>query len=168
MHHYHDDVPHIVIEQRGGGFSTFVWGVLAGAAAGLLLAPRSGSETQEILRNTAERVRRSAEEGIDEVRHAVERTREAVQDQVTSVRDLFEDQADQARDAVDAGRQAARDARLNLERRIAEAKRTGRPEGGLSAAQPASAIEEAPPVGPEGDLVITEVEAEPLPPEERL
>jgi gas vesicle protein len=41
---------YVIIEQRSSGnFGTFVWGLLVGAAAALLFAPKSGRETREEL-----------------------------------------------------------------------------------------------------------------------
>lgn len=128
MRHKHDDLPHIIIETEaeGGGFSSFLLGALVGAAAALLLAPRSGSETQRQLREFATRLRDEAEEQVDGARSTVtglvDRTRGALEDRISSVRGELETRADQARTAVDAGRRAARQAREELQRRVDDAK----------------------------------------------
>lgn len=122
----HDDLPYIVIERHSGGASPFLWGALIGAGVALLLAPRSGEETQRELRNGARRLRGAAEDRVSNARErvtgAVDRARQTVTERVDSVRDTIEMQAERARVAVDAGRQAARDARSELERRVADAK----------------------------------------------
>lgn len=120
----YDDAPYIVIERRSGGFTPFLWGALLGAGAALLLAPRSGEETQEEIRRNAMRLRSAAEGRVTTAREAVHRTRDRVQDRVDTVRGAIETRADQARQALDAGRRAARDARSELERRVAEAKQS--------------------------------------------
>src|SRR5690606_16733384 len=80
----HDHVPYIVIERHSGGAAPFLWGLLLGAGAALLLAPRSGEETQAEIRERARRLRSSAEDRVDSVRGTVtdrvSRTREQVQD----------------------------------------------------------------------------------------
>lgn len=146
----HDDFPYLVIERRSAGVAPFLWGAVLGAVAGVLLAPRSGEETQRRLRDGARQVRQGAEERVAEVKGAVDRTRDAIREQVTSVRDRFEHQTEQAMGAVDTGRRVARETRDRLERRFEEARRT-RP--GERAA-------------PEGEVVVTEAPGEePLPPE---
>src|SRR5690606_22856466 len=52
----HENVPYIVIEREGGGVGPFLWGVLLGAGVALLLAPRSGEETQEEIRLRARKL----------------------------------------------------------------------------------------------------------------
>ncbi|MFW6331533.1 MAG: YtxH domain-containing protein, partial [Gemmatimonadota bacterium] len=44
----HED-GYVIIERRTGNFGTFVWGLLVGAAAALIFAPKSGRETREEL-----------------------------------------------------------------------------------------------------------------------
>jgi gas vesicle protein len=123
----YDDVPYIVIERRSsGGLGPFFWGLLLGAGAALLYAPRSGEETQEEIRERARRIRAAAEDRVvgarDTVVDVVSRTRDRIQDQIDTVRDTIETRTDQAREVVDAGRRAARDARSDLERRVSDAK----------------------------------------------
>src|SRR5690606_37749852 len=87
----HDNVPYIVIERHSGGVSPFLWGLLMGAGAALLLAPRSGEQTQEEIRQRARRLRDMAEERVDSVRgtmtDTINRTRSQVQDRYDSVRE---------------------------------------------------------------------------------
>jgi gas vesicle protein len=151
----HDDMPYIVIERRSGGVTPFLWGALLGAGVALLLAPRSGAETQAEIRERAQRLRTAAEDRVNGVRDAVSdsvtRTRDRIQDRIDSVRDSIESRAEQARNAVDAGRRAARDARSELERRVAEAR------GGYRSAPEPEIEDEEPPVPPAPDVVITDV-----------
>lgn len=118
----HDDLPYIVIERHSGGAAPFLWGALIGAGIALLLAPRSGAETQEEIRSRVLRLRSEAEGRVNEARDRVTRTRGRIFDRIDSVRSAIEEQADRARDAVDTGRRVAKDARSELERRLAEAK----------------------------------------------
>ncbi|HET7275347.1 MAG TPA: YtxH domain-containing protein [Longimicrobiaceae bacterium] len=137
----YDDVPYIVIERHSAGVAPFVWGALIGAGIALFMAPRSGEETQEEIRQRVRRMRDSAEGRVNDVRDsftgAVSRTRGRMRDQI-----------DSARDAVDSGRQAARDARRDLEERVASVKGGRRDEG-----RPMESMD-----GP--DVVITEVTIE--------
>ena len=142
----HDEMPYIVIERRSGGVGPFVWGALLGAGVALLLAPRSGQETQEEIRRTANRLRTGVEDRVtyarDSVTGAVTRTRDRVQGRVDTVRDAFE-----------SGRRVARDARSEIERRVADAKHTyqSAAERVRGAGRPSS---------PANDLVVTDVTVE--------
>jgi gas vesicle protein len=107
----HDDLPYVVIERHSGGGSSFFWGALVGAVAGMLLAPRSGAETQEEIRSRFRQLRDTAEGTLD-----------SVTSRVDSMRSTIDSQADRARGAVDTGRRAARQARSELERRLARAR----------------------------------------------
>ncbi len=125
----HDDVPYIVIERRSGGVGPFLWGVLMGAAAALLLAPRSGRETKEEIRRGVQRVRTAAEDRIEAARDTVTRTKErfggrfeAVKGRIDDVRDRIEPRAERAREVVDEGRRVARNMREEVERRLSHTR----------------------------------------------
>ena len=135
-----------MIETRGwGGAGTFVLGALVGAALALLLAPRSGAETQAEIAGAARRLRDDVGGRVtgarDRVAGRVDRTRERVSDTFGSVRGEVETRVQQARAALDAGRGAARDARGELPRSVDEAKRAyrGRRDGNSAAADQADA-----------------------------
>lgn len=120
----HDDLPTFVIETRGGdGAGTFLLGVLVGAAAALLLAPRSGMETQAEIAGAVRRAR----EGVGD---RVSGARERVSDTLDTVRGGVGTRVQQARAALDAGVDAARDAREELQRRVDDAKRAYRSRAG--------------------------------------
>src|SRR5687767_2604863 len=53
-------------------------GVALGAAAALLLAPRSGAETRQVLRNRGKRLRNRARSAWDDLQIELEATRRAV------------------------------------------------------------------------------------------
>jgi gas vesicle protein len=148
----YDEVPYVVIERHGSGAAPFLWGVIVGAGIALLLAPRSGAETQEEIRQRVRRVRDAAEDRVtgarDTVTGAVTRTRDRIQDRIDSVRGAVETRTEQARDALDAGRRAARDARSELERRVADAKHGHRVRE--------EEIVEAPPAAPTPDFFVPE------------
>jgi gas vesicle protein len=150
----YDDVPYIVIERRSAGFAPFLWGAIVGGAAALLLAPRSGEETQAELRRRADQLRTGVEDRVTSAREAVTRTREQVQDRIDSVREVVGSRVDQVRGAVDSGRRAASDARSELERRVADAKESVQ---GSSIIEPNAAADRNPIVT---EVVVTEVTVE--------
>jgi gas vesicle protein len=102
---------YVIIERRTGNFGTFVWGMLLGAAAALLFAPKSGRETRQELTDSVHRLRDQAEDKVHEVQRSVT---EAVED----VRRQFEEGIDTARRAVDSGKEAARASRAEMERHL--------------------------------------------------
>jgi gas vesicle protein len=82
--------------------NTFVWflaGLGLGALVGVLYAPRSGSETREVLRARAE-------EGRDFVRGRAREAREQAAQWADRGRDVVNQQKEQFRAAYEAGRQA--------------------------------------------------------------
>ena len=86
--------------------SSFVWflaGLGLGALAGVLYAPRSGSETRDAIRSRAE-------EGRDYVRGRAQEARSQANDWVDKGRDVVNQQKEQFRAAYEAGRQAYQDA----------------------------------------------------------
>jgi gas vesicle protein len=156
----YEDLPYIVIERRGSGAGPFVWGALLGAGIALLLAPRSGEETQAEIRRTARRLADAAGDRVDVARHSVtgaaERARGAVEDRISAVREVVETRAEQVRTAVTAGREAARQARGELERRVEDAKTAYR--AGVAATKAPRAGGDD--VLAEVDVVVTEVVVE--------
>jgi gas vesicle protein len=86
--------------------NTLVWflaGLGLGALAGVLYAPRSGTETRDVLRARAE-------EGRDYVRGRAREARDQASEWVDRGRDAVNQQKDQFRAAYEAGRQAYQDA----------------------------------------------------------
>jgi gas vesicle protein len=90
-------------DRDGNSFLWFIAGLGFGAIAGILYAPRAGSETREALRS-------KAEEGREFVR---ERARQA-RDQATGFadrgREILNQQKEQFRSAYEAGKQAYQEA----------------------------------------------------------
>jgi gas vesicle protein len=86
--------------------NSFVWflaGMGLGALVGVLYAPRSGSETRDVLRARAE-------EGRDYVRTRARDARSQASEWVDRGRDVVNQQKDQFRAAYEAGRQAYQEA----------------------------------------------------------
>ena len=122
-----DDQPYVVIERRSeGGVGAFLFGIALGAGVALLLAPRSGVETRRDIKRRARRVRRAAENVATEVTDTVvdtfQEARRRVEDQIDSALHVVDVKREQMHRAMEAGRAAAREARDELEQRIAETK----------------------------------------------
>ncbi|HEX3820453.1 MAG TPA: YtxH domain-containing protein [Candidatus Sulfotelmatobacter sp.] len=94
-------------DRDGSSFVWFLAGLGLGALAGVLYAPRSGSETREVLRARAE-------EGRDYMRSRAREVKEQVKDQASQWadkgRDVVNTQKEQFRAAYEAGRQAYHEA----------------------------------------------------------
>ncbi len=100
-------------DERNAGTSgvvlSFLLGALSGAALAILVAPRSGRETREMLgeklRETADRSRRLGEQALEKGREVAEDASGYVERQ----REALEKRRDRLSTAVEAGRQAYRD-----------------------------------------------------------
>lgn len=113
--YYDGEEPYMIVEHRTAGVGTFLLGALLGAGAAMLLAPQSGPETRR-------RITRTAQRATDAARDLVEEISSSVGDTIEQTRDSVELKKRQVSNAVDAGRAAARQAREELEFRIAESK----------------------------------------------
>lgn len=83
----------------GNSLGWFLAGLGIGAIAGVLYAPRSGSETREALRARAE-------EGRDLLRNRAREAREQAEQWVDRGKEVLTQQKEQFRSAFEAGRQA--------------------------------------------------------------
>jgi gas vesicle protein len=90
-------------DRDGNSFVWFLAGLGLGALAGVLYAPRSGSETREA-------IRARAEEGRDFVRNRARDAREQATQWADRGRDTLNQQKEQFRAAYEAGRQAYQEA----------------------------------------------------------
>ena len=86
-------------DRDGNSFLWFLAGVGIGAAVGVLYAPRSGSETREVLRS-------KADEGREYVRERANKAREQANEWVDRGREVVNQQKEQFCSAYEAGRQA--------------------------------------------------------------
>ena len=84
-------------------FSYFFLGLGLGVAVGVLFAPKSGSETRDLLLT-------KADEGKDYVRRRAEELRDSANDAIDKGKNVVSRQKDQLAAAVEAGKQAYRDA----------------------------------------------------------
>jgi gas vesicle protein len=129
-----DEGPYIVIERdSGGGVGSFILGALVGAGIALLLAPKTGAETQEDLKRQARKLRSAAEERVREAQRQLE-------ERLGEVREGVNTRIENVKEAVSAGRSAATDARSDLEKRLQRSKAAYR--AGVQAAREAIASEE--------------------------
>ncbi|UCC47764.1 MAG: YtxH domain-containing protein [Gemmatimonadota bacterium] len=133
MRDYDDDgVPYVVIERSGTGLIPFIWGALLGAAAALLLAPKSGAETQEELKERARRLREraegKAEELQDTLQDALARGRREVEDRYETAKKTVSEGRERAQEALDAGRKAAHAARSEVEEQVSRRRSRGKEE----------------------------------------
>jgi len=126
------DIPYIVIEKRQTSLAAFLWGAAVGAVTALLLAPKSGEETQQDIREGVRRLRDEAETKLTTIRGDIERhyetTREEVGERLDSARGELAVRKERAERAMRAGRDAAKKARVDLEKRVAETKAAYRAE----------------------------------------
>lgn len=121
-----NEVPYVIVEKTGSGLGAFLGGAVVGAIVALLYAPRSGAETQEELKAGVRRLRDDANRRMGDLREEVGETygrvREDVTDRLDVARDDLRARKANAEEAVKVGRDAARKAREDLERRVAETK----------------------------------------------
>lgn len=123
-----DDEQVVIIERGGGGsgIGPFLLGAAIGAGLALLFAPQSGAETRADIRRKARKARdaagRVATDVTDRVSDTFQEARRKVEEKIDSTREAIQAKRDQVHDAMAAGREAAAEARLDLETRLAETK----------------------------------------------
>jgi gas vesicle protein len=120
------DEPYVVIEQRQPGIGPFIAGLAIGAGLALLFAPKSGEQTRRELQRQARRVSDQAQDFVSElsgsVGDTINQAKEKIGSRIDAARDAVELRRRQVTNAVEAGREAAQQARVELEQRIAETK----------------------------------------------
>ena len=126
MRDHHDDEPYVVIEKHSSGMGSFFLGLAIGAGLALLFAPQSGRETRATIARGARRARRAAGDAVegvtDKVADTFESAKQKVEERIDAVRGAVQEKRDHVHRAVQAGREAAQQARMDLERRLAETK----------------------------------------------
>ena len=90
-------------DSDGSSFIWFLAGLGVGALAGVLYAPRPGSETREALRSRAE-------EGREYVKNRAQDVKEQASEWADRGREVVSQQKDQFKAAYEAGRQAYQEA----------------------------------------------------------
>ena len=127
MREYDDDVPYVVIERSGSGLGAFLLGALLGAGAALLLAPKTGSETQRDLKDRARRLREQAEAKMEDFESSLQEMltegRRQLEDRLETAKRAVNEGRGRAQAAFDAGRRAAREGRQQMEDEVGRAGR---------------------------------------------
>jgi gas vesicle protein len=128
---YYDDEadyaePYVIVERNEAGIGTFLIGIAIGAGAALLFAPQSGKETRREIARRARRAQDAAQGLVEDVTGTVadkfNEVRASVEERIEATLDAVDDKKRRVTNAFHAGRAAARDARGELEQRIAETK----------------------------------------------
>jgi len=129
--YYEDDAdyaePYVIVERHeGAGIGTFLIGLALGAGAALLFAPQSGEETRRGIARRARRAQEAAQDFVGDVSGTVadkfNEVRASVEERIEATLEAVDDKKRRVSNAFHAGRAAAREARGELEQRIAETK----------------------------------------------
>src|SRR5450756_906925 len=115
--------PYVIVERREAGIGPFIIGLALGAGVALLLAPRSGEETRRGIARRARRAQDAAQDFVEDVSGTVadkfDEVRATVGERIEATLDAVDDKKRRVSSAFHAGRAAAREARGELEQRIA-------------------------------------------------
>jgi gas vesicle protein len=118
--------PYIIVERRETGIGSLLLGIAIGAGAALLFAPQSGEETRRGIARSARRAQEKAQDFVGDVSGTVadkfQEVRASVEERIEATLDAVDDKKRRVSNAFYAGRAAAREARGELEQRIAESK----------------------------------------------
>jgi gas vesicle protein len=119
--------PYVVVEKhQGPGVGSFLMGLALGAGVALLLAPQSGEETRREIGRRARRAQEAAQDFVEDVSGTVadkfQEVRATVEERIEATLEAVDDKKRRVSNAYHAGRAAAREARGELEQRIAESK----------------------------------------------
>jgi gas vesicle protein len=118
--------PYVIVERREAGVGSLLLGIALGAGVALLLAPQSGEETRREIARRARRAQEAAQDFVGDVSGTVadkfQEVRASVEERIEATLDAVDDKKRRVSNAFHAGRAAARDARGELEQRIAESK----------------------------------------------
>jgi len=118
--------PYLIVERREPGVGTFLVGLALGAGVALLLAPQSGEETRREIARRARRAQDAAQDFVEDVSGTVadkfQEVRATVEERIEATLGAVDDKKRRVSNAFHAGRAAAREARGELEQRIAESK----------------------------------------------
>ena len=122
---WNDDEQIIFVEEAdSSGLSAFLLGAAIGAGLALIFAPQTGAETRESIKRGAEKAteatKRAGVKMGEKVTDALSQAKAELEGRIDSARATLDLKKVQVSRAVDAGREAARAARDDLERRMAE------------------------------------------------
>ena len=118
--------PYVVIERQEMGVGPFLLGIALGAGVALLFAPQSGEETRRGIARSARRAQDAAQDFVEDVSGTVadkfKEVRNTVEERIEATFEAVDERKRRVTNAYHAGRAAAREARGELEQRIAESK----------------------------------------------
>jgi gas vesicle protein len=118
--------PYVIVERREAGIGSFLIGIALGAGAALLFAPQSGEQTRRDIAYRARRAQDAAQDLVGDVTGTVadkfKEVRASVEERIEATLDAVDQRKRRVSNAFHAGRAAAREARGELEERIAESK----------------------------------------------
>ena len=118
--------PYVIVEKREMGIGPFLLGLALGAGAALLFAPQTGEETRRGIARRARRAQEAAQDLVEDVSGTVadkfNEVRATVGERIDATLEAVDDKKRRVSNAFHAGRAAAREARGELEQRIAESK----------------------------------------------
>src|SRR2546423_948647 len=118
--------PYVIIEKQDSAIGPFLLGIALGAGVALLFAPQSGQETRSGLGRSARRAQNAAQDFVEDVSDTVadkfKEVRSTVEGKIEATLDAVDHRKRRVTNAYQAGRAAAREARGELEQRIAESK----------------------------------------------
>jgi gas vesicle protein len=117
-----DAEPYVLIEETSNQIGPFLLGACLGAGLALLLAPRSGAETRDALRQRARLAQTAAGNMVERVSGTIADAREEVAQRIESARAAVSVRTRQLADAVAAGRAAAREAHAEVRDQLAETR----------------------------------------------
>jgi gas vesicle protein len=122
----YDREPYVIIERREAGVGSFLIGLALGAGVALLLAPHSGEETRRGLALRARRAQDAAQDLVEDLSGTVadkfQEVRASVEERIEATLHSVDNKKRRVSNAFHAGRAAAREARGELEQRIADSK----------------------------------------------
>jgi gas vesicle protein len=118
--------PYVIVERREPGVGSFLIGIALGAGVALLLAPQSGEETRRKIALRARRAQEAAQDFVGDVSETVadkfQEVRASVEERIEATLEEVDNKKRRVTNAFHAGRTAAREARGELEQRIADSK----------------------------------------------
>ena len=123
----------ILVEREGGSLKWFVLGAALGAGLALLFTPRSGSEMRRELGKGVRRLRTFADETLEEFREEIGSHERAAREAADST-ELEDKEGEEG--SAGSKRTSTSPARLELERRLAEARARRRQAGGDEEEEP--------------------------------
>ena len=119
---WNDDDHFIIVEENddSSGLSAFLLGAAIGAGLALIFAPQTGVETRQSIKRGAQKAGEATKRAGEKVTDALAQAKADLESRIDTARSSIDLKKVQVSRAVDAGREAARAAREDLERRMAE------------------------------------------------